>query len=520
MKFRWSYNEIDDSSIFEQIVKNRKIDESFIYADFDDMPSYHQMKDMEKAADRIIEAVTKNQKIMIYGHDDVDGVTATYILFDFLEKVGFQNHFYYIPNRLLENHGIPLSLVQRLIQDEFDLLVTVDGGISEFTKVEDLKELGIDVVITDHHIVPDELPNAHAVVNPKQADCKFPDEMLAGVAVSYFLVKTIADKLNFEVDENYLFWVAVGMVADKVPMLGVNRLILKEVLDKWFLYNDPALLALKPYLISNPSYDRRISSLKFIARLLSNGRQPFGEHLSLYFLLAPDAEKEIILKKLVQEQRRYEARINLVSDFLEDEIEMADNNCIVYFDEYDKIDVNLLGFAASQLSSRYKIPVVMLKKREGIISGEARATKGFCLITAFEECKETLIQFGGHSRAAGFTSKSENIEKFKQLFEEYCAKKREEIEFFQKLTIDAVFTIEEMDMFYTYLQTDYHLLQPFGQGNRNPTFLLKNFCPEKDWQKIKLKESKNKLDFNKTYDILFKFRGTNFHLVDFREIKK
>jgi len=518
MKFRWNYNETEDLPIFEQIIENRQIDDTFLFSDFNDIPSYSLLKDIEKATTRILDALTKNQKIMIYGHDDVDGVSATYILFDFLGKIGFQNHFYYIPNRLLENHGFSVSLMQKLLQDNYDLLVTVDGGISEFSNIENLNELGIDVIITDHHLVPDITPDAFAIVNPKQPDCKFPDKMLAGVTVSYFLVKAIAAKLDFEIDENYLFWVAVGTIADKVPMLGVNRLIVKEVIDRWFLFDDPALLALKPYIVTNPGYEQRIGSLKYIARLLSNGRQPFGEHQALNFLLAPKSEKEIIIKNLVREQRDYDARINQVSELLED-VEIDNGNCIVYFDENDRIEVNLMGFAASQLSSKYKIPSVILKKRDGVISGEARATKGFCLIKAFGYCKEVLIQFGGHSRAAGFTTKQENLNVFIALFNAYCDKKKDTIKFYQKLSIDAVFSIDQIDMFYDYLQTEYHLLQPFGQGNRNPTFLLKNYCPEKDWHKFKLKDSKNKLEFNKTYDILFKFKSMNFYLVDYKEVE-
>lgn len=517
MKFRWNYKESTDLPIFEQIIENRQIDDTFLYSDFDDIPPYLLLKDIEKAVLRILEALTKNQKIMIYGHDDVDGVSATYILFDFLEKIGFQNHFYYIPNRLLENHGFPVSLMQKLLHGNYDLLITVDGGISEFSNVENLKELGIDVIITDHHLVPDKTPAAFAIVNPKQPDCQYPDKMLAGVTVSYFLVKAIAAKLDFEIDKNYLFWVAVGTIADKVPMLGVNRLIVKEVLDRWFLFDDPALMALKPYIVANPGYEQRIGSLKYITRLLSNGRQPFGEHQALNFLLAPKSEKEIILKNLVREQRNYDARINVVSEFLEEEIKVGNDNCIVYFDKNDRIEVNLMGFAASQLSNKYKIPTVILKKREDIISGEARATKGFCLIKAFGHCKTELIQFGGHSRAAGFTARPEKIDEFIKLFTAYCNKNKETIKFYQKLSIDAVFSIDQIDMFYEYLQTDYHLLQPFGQGNRNPTFLLKNYCPERDWHKFKLKDTKNKLEINKTYDILFKFKSMNFYLVDYKE---
>ncbi|HPR17480.1 MAG TPA: DHH family phosphoesterase [Candidatus Cloacimonadota bacterium] len=518
MKFKWSYNEINDRSVFDQIKRNRHISDTFLNSGFEDIPSPSCMKDMDKAADRIIAAVRQNQKIMIYGHDDVDGITATYILFDFLEKLGFQNHFYYIPNRLLENHGIPLSLVQRLIQDEFNLLVTVDGGISEFSIVDDLSLLGIEVIITDHHIVQNTIPDAYAVVDPKQEDCLYPDDMIAGVTISYFLVQAIAQKLHFEPDNNYLFWVGVGTVADKVPLLGVNRLILKEVLANWFDFDDISLIAMQPYLVAAPNLDKRIGIIKYITRLLSNGRQPFGEHLALNYLLASQEEKAIILQNLVQEQREYDTQLNLTSEYLKETIQLQNENFLIFYDDDNKIDIRFMGVAASQISSKYKIPVVILKKRDDIVTGEARTTKGFCLIKAFHHCRNALIQYGGHSRAAGFTAREEAMEDFRTLFADYVKQNREVIENNKELLIDAVFTIDGIDEFFSYIQSEYQEMQPFGQGNKNPKFLLKNYNPARDWKKLKLKDEVDRLDADKTYEIVFKFKGSFFRLIDYREV--
>ncbi|MFC1898623.1 DHH family phosphoesterase [Candidatus Cloacimonadota bacterium] len=517
MKFRWYYNEKSDLSIFDQIKENRQITDSFIHLAISDLPPISLMKDLAQAADRIIEAVRKNEKIMIYGHDDVDGITSTYILFDFLEQIGFQNHVYYIPNRMLETHGIPPKLIDQLVEEKFDLLITVDGGMSEFENVKFLAENGIETVITDHHTVQDRIPEAYALVNPKQKDCLYPGEMLAGVGVVYFLVLQMAEMLSYPMDENYLFWVAVGTVSDKVPLVGVNRILLKEVLDKWFMFDCEAFQTMQPYLIPALNYSKRISIIKFICRLLANGREAGGENLALYYLIAPLEEKEIILQQLVQKQRENEVKLNMICDYLKASVPAANKNCIISLDEDDEIESNLLGFSASQLALKYLIPVIFLKHKNGVIIGEGRCTDGFNLMEAFTYCKRSLIQFGGHTKAAGFTAKKEQISNFAELFEEYVNKKEEQIENHKRIDIDAVFSIEDFDKFDNYLQTDYHLLQPFGQGNRSPYFLLKNFKPRRDHGKIKLKDAKNKLDPDELYDVIFKLKGTGYKLVDHRK---
>ena len=517
MKLRWNYSEKKGLSIFDQIKANRNLTDSFLRLSGADLPSPAAMKDLNKAAERIIDAVRRNEKIMIYGHDDVDGITSAYILFDFLEQIGFQNHLYYIPNRMLETHGIPAGLTDKLIAEKFNLLITVDGGITEFEKVKLLARHGIETIITDHHLVQEKVPEAYAVVNPKQQDCEFPGEMLAGVGVVYFLILQIADLLSFPADDNYLLWVAVGTISDKVPLVGINRILLKEALDRWFEFDSEAFLVMQPYLISAESKSKRISIIKFIGRLLSNGREAGGANLSLYYLIAPRKEKEIILQKLIQMQRESEIKLNMICDYLKESVPAANKNCVIFLDKDDEIESNLLGFAASQLSRQYLIPVVFLKFKNDLLIGEGRCTQGFDLMEAFTFCKECFIQFGGHIKAAGFTARKENISLFAELFQEFVNMKEEQIENHQKIDVDAVFSSEELDKFDDYLQTEYDLLQPFGQGNRNPHFLLRNFQPTRDIAKISLKTAENELNPTEVYDVIFKLSGSGFKLIDHRK---
>ncbi|MCK5051348.1 MAG: DHH family phosphoesterase, partial [Candidatus Cloacimonetes bacterium] len=157
MKFRWSYKHSDKDTIFEQIRENRKINDSFIYSSMNDIPDPSLLKDIDIAANRIIEAVQRKEKIIIYGHDDVDGITSTYILYDFLEKLGSQNHFYYIPNRLIDDHGIQQNFIEKVKEEEFNLVITVDGGVSCKNAITKIMEFGCDVIVTDHHIVLESL---------------------------------------------------------------------------------------------------------------------------------------------------------------------------------------------------------------------------------------------------------------------------------------------------------------------------------------------------------------------------
>jgi len=518
MPFKWSYSDQINGSILEQIKQSRKITDSFIHAALQDLPDISLLKDIKLASERIINAVLNKEKIMIFGHDDVDGVTSTYILFDFLEKIGSQNHFYYIPNRLLESHGMQDSFVKRLIDDKFDLIITVDGGISEFEKIDFLNAAGIDVVITDHHLVQEKVPSAYAVVNPKQIDCDYPYEMLAGVAVTYFLVQQMSIDLNCEIDPSYIFWTAVGTLADKVPLTGVNRIIIKEVLEKWFIFDDIAIETMKPYFVAPLNFEKRMSILKFIAKILSNGRLPDGENMALSYLLVSRAEKEVIVNKLIFEQREHEYRLNSLNDYLKINVSKPKENCLVLQVTEDEIEINLMGYSASYLTKKFMVPVIILKERNNVISGEGRCMDGFNLVEAFAYCKDALIQFGGHKKAAGFTAQKNKIENFKEKFVEYVNDNKQNIELNRNINIDAVFSIDELDKLDDYLQTDYFLLQPFGQGNSKPKFLLKNYHPERDASKIRLKKADKKLDQDKVYNVVLSHHGSSFSLVDHRHI--
>ena len=518
MKFRWSYKHSDKDTIFDQIRENRKISDSFIHSSMTNIPDHSLLKDINIAADRIIEAVQQKEKIIIFGHDDVDGITSTYILYDFLEKLGSQNHFYYIPNRLIDNHGIQQNFIDKIREEKISLVITVDGGVSCKDAIAEIMELGCDVIVTDHHIVLDDLlPQALAIVNPKQRDCNFPCDMIAGVGVVYFLIKRISEITGIADDRNYLFWVAVGSISDKVPLLDVNRIFVKEVLDSWSTFDDNTIYKLSPYLEPGINYSQRMNNIYYIIKLLSNGREKNGKHKSMKLLITHNKEKDVIIAEMQNQQKNHEVKLDTIRRYIRTKIPRTFGNSYVFQDIDQQIPFELLGYSASFITNKHKIPVIFIKNKNGIVFGEARGTNGFNLVDAFTFCSEHLIQYGGHAKAAGFTMKISEVNKFIRKFEEYIEQNQTIIEENKRIDIDAVISSRELDKFNEYIQMDYNLLQPFGQGNPEPKFLLTDYLPERDVQRMQFKKLNNKIESEVPYNIVFTFKDSSFKFIDYRE---
>ena len=516
MKFKWIYSEEKNYSIPEQILRTRNYPESFFDTNFENIPDISLMKDIKKAANRIIDAVKNKQKIMIFGHDDLDGISSTYIMFDFLEKIGSQLHYSYIPNRLYENHGLQDGLIKKIKTGKYDLLITVDGGSSSINAVKRINALGCDVIITDHHLVPDELPDAYAIVNPKQKDCSYPDKMLAGVGVTYLLINQIAEILKIKVDKNYLFWTALGSISDKVPLSGVNRIIVKNVLDDWLDFDDDNISFLQNHLDFNNEYNAKKKNIKYIIKLLSNGRETDGQNKSLKFLLAAKTEKSRFFNDLSEEVLKYEKKLNAVLSYL-DEIKPENSiPCFVHYDEAGRIPNELIGISASFITRENMIPAVILRQRGNGIIAEARCTEGFNLVDAFKFCEEHLVQYGGHKKAAGFRTNFHERDKFIEKFYEYVKLNKQAIKDNQKINIDAVIDTSHLDKINEIIQNDLYFLQPFGEGNPAPVFLIKDFIPGRDIRKNRIN---NFLfpEMDKNYKVVFNLIGKNINVIDYED---
>ncbi len=516
MKLKWLYKESKENFI-DQILINRNKTRLDYQKKLEDLPDEFLLKDLEIAIERILHALYKNERIVIFGHDDPDGVTSTYLLYDFLESCGYQNHYYYIPNRLVDHHGIQDSFVEYLQIKQANLVITVDNGISSKEKIEDIKALGIDVIVTDHHIFDQEnIPLAEAVINPKRKDCSYPYDMIAGVGVSLMLVTGLAKNLGKEIKPSYYFWTTVGSLADRVPMSGVNWIIARYVLDFWDEITGNTIDMLKS--ICNPILNNfdRMNFLIYSYRMIANGRDTEGKHHGLKFMIANDREKyeEFALiqsEKKANEQNLFGLNI-IISEILAD----YEGNGVVYFDQENRIPSPLLGTCATFLVNTLYEPVIMLKERDDIIICEGRCSDGFSILDAFKYCEEALIQFGGHVRAGGFTMHKENMDKFISLYRAYFQEQKQQIDENKTIEIDAVISINDLDND-AIDQLDFML--PFGQDNPEPMVLVKNYDVNGDHHRLSFDNGvKNKLSDDVIYELVVQITNNGqAKVIDYRE---
>ncbi|MCF7920360.1 MAG: DHH family phosphoesterase [Candidatus Cloacimonetes bacterium] len=519
MRYIWQVPASEKLSLFDQLVNNRNLKEDFFYASLKDIPNLSLVKDLDRAAQRIIKALQRKERIMIFGDDDIDGITSTYILFDFFSRLGFQDHYAYIPNRILNNHGMQEGFFQVVKNRDISLVITVDGGVSAVEQVKKLNSMGCQVIITDHHEVPEILPDAFAIVNCKQRDCAFPFKMLAGVGITYLLIKKIAEQINMVTEPSYLFWVAVGTISDKVPLEGLNRILVKEVIENWYEFEDDTLDVLNKYFWFPGDFSSRMAIFRYLIKLLANGREAAGDNAAFRLLTLPKSYKNMIVKSLIKKRNAGESELNALRRKTDKLLPDENESCFIYFDKDDDIPHQYLGLSASSISKQYMIPTVFLKGKGEVIVCEVRCTEGFDFIKAFESLQELLIQWGGHQKAAGFTMEEENLEKFIELFRLYAEKQRETILANRKLVIDCVLDKSQISELMSFVQIDLPSFQPFGEGNPEPLFLIRNYRQSRDGNSLGFADESALLS-DVDYDIVFNFRGSSFYIIDYRESQK
>ncbi|MDD4157054.1 MAG: DHH family phosphoesterase [Candidatus Cloacimonetes bacterium] len=506
MHYNWNLPSQDLTQV-EQFLQVRELDKSILKSDINNLPSENLFKDIDKAINRIIKAIKNNEKIIIFGHDDLDGITSCFLIFDYLTDAGSINHYYYLPNRAVDRHGICQNLIDFAVAYEAKLIISVDNGISSVKEVSDLNDLGIDTIILDHHIPAQELPPAYAIVNPKQGDCQHPDKMLAGVGVCFFIVKKLCQLSEIKFKEIWYFWTAVGTIADKVPLQGSNRVFVKYVLNNYSSFlKDVTLSYVFNQQKKNVYSPSKMGFINYLIRILYNGRELNGKNKSFQFIIANQFEKEVLFQELseIKEQNDMLIKQNLQSidelflkemhnythslpskyqlentafNEIEDDIfiyyESDKPMLVLIIDKKHNFAYSLLGIHASYIYSELKIPVIMIKpKDEKHYVAEARGPKWFNLVECFTYCQDAFIQYGGHIKAAGFLIENDKIDLFKQKLMLFFKEKKFLLPEPQThINIDAIFNNfnkDEIDSFYT-------ALEPFGQGFSEPVVLIKNY---------------------------------------------
>ena len=428
------------------------------------------MPDMNKAVDRIITAIQTQEKTIIYGDYDVDGITSVTVLKKFLKERGLETGEY-IPNRLNEGYGLNKQAVSKIAEQGYKLIITVDCGISCIEEIKYATELGLEVIVTDHHEPAEELPKCLAIVDAKRKDNQYPFNQLAGVGVVFKLIQAISIRLNLDNKEylKYLDIVCVGTISDIVPLVDENRVITKLGLK---LVPITKNIGLRTLLASTGYKEVNSTTISFGIAPRINACGRMGEEKEALKLFLTDdihEAKEITEKLNYYNLERQETEKEIFKQVLE-KIENGekDKSCIVLGEE--EWHHGIIGIVASKVTDMYFKPSILIcfEGEEG--KGSGRSIPGFNLHDAVMNCDTYVERFGGHSMAIGINVKKENFPKFKKEFEEY-ARNSHISDIIPVIQIDKQLDIKKIN-----IQDikELKLLEPYGEGNKTPLFLIKN----------------------------------------------
>jgi single-stranded-DNA-specific exonuclease len=474
------------SPITATILCNRKIESAQLATDFlssslKNLTAPFVMKDMDLAVERIEHALLGHEKILIIGDYDVDGVTATALLYSFFKKIG-ANVAYYIPHRIDEGYGFSIHHIHKLaIPKGIKLLITADNGSSSHNAVEAANRAGIDVIITDHHRLSENLPKALAVVNPKRNDCKANLEFLAGVGVAFYLLICLRKRLrekgfwHRKKEPNLKAWcdlVALGTIADMVPLISDNRILTRSGLALINSTPRTGLLAmLKSLKIHKPSINSEDISFRLAPRLNAAGRMQTAAKAVELLLARNPATAQLIaedLNHLNEIRKETEHHITATIDGMLNKSHENRKSIVVSRENWHP---GVLGIVASRISKRFIKPTIIFSEKNGLAKGSARSIAGLDIYAAISDCKKDLVQFGGHALAAGLTLKSIHLSNFKANFEETINRMTASNHLIEKIFIDCEIYFENID---ATLLDELETLQPFGQDNPAPLFMAKN----------------------------------------------
>ena len=428
------------------------------------------MPDMEIAVKRIVKAIENKEKIMIYGDYDADGITSITVLKKYLNEIGLKTGEY-IPNRLNEGYGLNKDAISKIYNDGYKLMITVDCGISGLEEVEYANSLGIEIIITDHHEPAEKLPEAIAVIDAKRKDNKYPFNQLAGVGVVFKLIQAISKELKLEEKEylKYLDLVCIGTISDIVPLVDENRVIAKLGLK---LIEKTKNIGLKTLLniADLKKIDSNAISFGVAPRINACGRMGFQEEALQLFLTEDSGEATKIAKRLVQFNQERQAKEKQIFEEVIEKIEKDDKDkkCIVLAEE--NWHHGVIGIVASKITEIYYKPSILICLEGDKGKGSGRSVPGFDLYTALTKCSDYIEKFGGHSMAIGITIKKENFEKLKETIEKY-AQESNISDIMPIINIDKEINLKNINIEEV---KSLELLEPFGEANKMPLFLLRN----------------------------------------------
>ena len=510
IKYNWIYPNYDENFIKElesySISKNiAKILNARNITDMTSVKKYFSdeyeegydpflMHDMQKAVDRINEAIENEEKILVYGDYDADGITSTVLLVETLISMG-ANVSSYIPNRFEEGYGPNKEAFTKIIDSGITLIITVDNGIAGVEEIDLANELGCDVIVTDHHKIQDTIPNAYAIIHPEHPEGNYPFKKLAGVGVAFKLAHAL-----LEIFPDFLLdLVAIGTIADMVSITDENRIFVKQGLE---LINDDPRIGLK-MLLELSGIDTKIDEQTvgfYIAPKLNSIGRMDSAKLGLTFLMA---EEPVTARALAEQIEQYNIqRKQVTEDIVKDVISKIENsekkqkNVIMVSGEYHE---GVLGIVASNIVEKYQKPVFIMNEKEGVLKGSARSIFDFNIYVAMNKISDLFLAFGGHTLAAGFSFEKSNFEKIEEFLDNEFEEFKQNNDLKANKNIDIVTSLE--DISYQFLNS-LDALKPYGMDFEKPTVLIENamvlnkayFGSEKQYLRLTIADEVGNLD--------------------------
>lgn len=461
-------------------IYNLDIAKAFLDSSIDNLYNGLDMLGMSGAVELMKNSINNNEKILIVGDYDVDGVISTYVLYTAISKCG-GNVSFHIPDRIKEGYGINESIIRKASEDKVDIIITCDNGIAAIEQVKLAKELGLKVIITDHHDVPfieenEErkyvVPDADFVINPKQENCNYKFDKICGAGVAYKFIECLYKEFNIDKEELYdlLQYVAIATVCDVVDLVSENRIIVKEGLKR---INNTSNVGLRALFKETGLEDKEITvySLGFVIgpSINASGRLEQAEWALKMLLSHNEIEAKELAEKLNDLNKE---RQELTKEGLEKAIEIIEKNnmtkdkvLVVYLED---VHESIAGIIAGRVREKYNLPTIILTKAHDGAKGSGRSIEEYNMFEELLKCKDLLGKFGGHPMAAGMSIPNENIDEFRSRLNNVTTLTDEDI--IPKVSIDMGLLLSQINY---ELIDQISLLEPYGKANPKPTFGMK-----------------------------------------------
>ncbi len=462
-------------TLFNRGFVSKESIDSYLFSSFEkDVFHPSLLKDALKAVERIERAINEKEKMLIFGDYDVDGITSSSLMMICLLPLGANVNFY-LPHRVRDGYGISKKIIEKAASNGYKLIVTVDNGITAFDQAVRAKELGVDLIITDHHKAHDHLPDAYAIVNPNQSDCEYPFKVLAGVGVSFKVLSLLYERRGMQLPPKAYELLLLGTIADVVPLTGENRFWVRYGLNYINRIESASFKMLKQNgKITKPLLNASDIGFGITPQINALGRLEDPRH-GVKFLIGTDQtdvqEVGRVLLELNQARKEIERGVfaDIEAAVKTQKIDITKENIILAAS--DQWPPGVIGLVASRVVGTFGKPTLLFHlTADGKVKGSCRSIPEFNMFTALQACSDLIEQFGGHPMAAGLSLKIENLPKLKERLEQLIAQQLTPFDLQQKIRLDAQLTLPDLTK---KIISDMQHLEPFGNENSQPTFLIK-----------------------------------------------